>query len=195
MNEAERDESTPSPYSSVNKEVGSDRAEYIPAIQSAMLNIGTAASDCGSARDAWTDANWDDAVMWINNAISQLESARAKIEAHRANAGLLPAKCPECDGCGFTEREIGGCDMDGENDTRECVPEQCQLCGGSGVLPEHGKSNAGVSIPGDELGNAPRECSRFNQCDGCRRGLAIDALRIHREADGQAYMVCESSRY
>ena len=58
----------------------------IPAIQSAVLNIGTAASDCGSARDAWIEANWGDAVMWINNAISQLESARAKIKSHKANA-------------------------------------------------------------------------------------------------------------
>ena len=58
----------------------------IPAIQSAVLNIGTAANDCGSARDAWIDANLDDAVMWINCAIAQLESARAKIQSHVANA-------------------------------------------------------------------------------------------------------------
>lgn len=67
----------------------------IPAIQSAVLNIGTAASDCVSARDAWIESNWDDAVMWINNAISQLESARAKIEAHKANATLTGPKQPE----------------------------------------------------------------------------------------------------
>ena len=60
----------------------------IPAIESAVINIGTAASDCGSARDAWIESNWADAVMWINNAISQLESARAKIEAHTENASL-----------------------------------------------------------------------------------------------------------
>jgi hypothetical protein len=60
----------------------------IPAIQSAVLNIGTAASDCGSARDAWIESNWDDSVMWINNAIAQLESARAKIEAHKPNEML-----------------------------------------------------------------------------------------------------------
>ena len=58
----------------------------VPAIQSAVLNIGTAASDCGSARNAWIDANWDDAVMWIDCAIAQLESARAKIKSHIANA-------------------------------------------------------------------------------------------------------------
>lgn len=64
----------------------------IPAIQSAVLNIGTAASDCGSARDAWIESNWADAVMWINNAISQLESARAKIEAHTANVEVEPRR-------------------------------------------------------------------------------------------------------
>lgn len=72
----------------------------IPAIQSAVLNIGTAASDCGSARDAWIESNWADAVMWINNAISQLESARAKIEAHTANAAgqgaAKPYPAPAC---------------------------------------------------------------------------------------------------
>jgi hypothetical protein len=41
---------------------------------------------------------------------------------------LRDAKCPDCDGCGFTVREIGGCDMDGGNDTRECVQEQCLWC-------------------------------------------------------------------
>ena len=55
----------------------------IPAIQSAVLNIGTAMSDCESARDAWIEANWNDATMWITNAISQLESAKAKIYAHQ----------------------------------------------------------------------------------------------------------------
>jgi hypothetical protein len=70
----------------------------IPAIQSAVLNIGTAASDCGSARDAWIESNWADAVMWINNAISQLESARAKIEAHTANTAVSGGGTP------YTER-------------------------------------------------------------------------------------------
>jgi hypothetical protein len=65
---------------------GQSDCSQVPAIESAVLNIGTAASDCGSARNAWIDANWNDAVMWINCAIAQLESARAKIEAHKANA-------------------------------------------------------------------------------------------------------------
>lgn len=54
----------------------------IPAIESAVLNIGTAMSDCESARDAWIEAKWNDATMWISNAIAQLESAKAKIYAH-----------------------------------------------------------------------------------------------------------------
>lgn len=54
----------------------------ISAIDSAFLNIGTALNDCLLAREAWGDKDWDDAVMWINNAIAQLESARAKIIDH-----------------------------------------------------------------------------------------------------------------
>jgi len=49
----------------------------IPAIQSAVLNIGTAMHDCESAREAWIKSNWSDATMWISNAIAQLESAKA----------------------------------------------------------------------------------------------------------------------
>ena len=67
----------------------------ITAIESAVINIGTAASDCGSARDAWIESDWADAVMWINNAISQLESARSKIEAHTENADLTGKQKPE----------------------------------------------------------------------------------------------------
>jgi hypothetical protein len=60
------------------------RETEIPAIGSAVLNIGTAANDCASAREAWIEESWGDAVMWINCAIAQLESARAKIKAHAA---------------------------------------------------------------------------------------------------------------
>lgn len=43
--------------------------------------------------------------------------------------GLLKvAKCPACDGSGAIDHEVGGCGPDGENDTRECVLEQCQWC-------------------------------------------------------------------
>lgn len=55
----------------------------ITAIRSAVLNIGTAMSDCESARDSWIEGNWNDATMWISNAIAQLESAKAKIYAHQ----------------------------------------------------------------------------------------------------------------
>jgi hypothetical protein len=56
--------------------------DSISAIESAILNICTACDDCDSAERAWLDDNWEDCVMWINNAIAQLESARAKIKAH-----------------------------------------------------------------------------------------------------------------
>lgn len=37
-------------------------------------------------------------------------------------------RCENCPDRGFTVREVGGCDPDGENDTRECVQEQCEFC-------------------------------------------------------------------
>lgn len=65
----------------------------IPAIESAALNIGTAARDADNALECWDAEKWADSVMWINNAIAQLESARAKIEAHTSspNAELTDA--------------------------------------------------------------------------------------------------------
>jgi hypothetical protein len=57
---------------------------------------------------------------------------------------LRDAKCPKCDGCGFTVREIGGCDMDGENDTRECVQDQCLWCfDRDGLLAKYDTADAG----------------------------------------------------
>lgn len=41
-----------------------------------------AARDADNALECWDDEKWADSVMWINNAIAQLESARAKITAH-----------------------------------------------------------------------------------------------------------------
>ena len=55
----------------------------IPAIESAVLNIGMAIADCESARTAWVYDNWNDCTMWISNAIAQLEAARSKIYAHQ----------------------------------------------------------------------------------------------------------------
>lgn len=37
-------------------------------------------------------------------------------------------RCENCPDQGFTVRQVGGCDPDGENDTRECVQEQCEFC-------------------------------------------------------------------
>jgi hypothetical protein len=59
--------------------------------------------------------------------------------------GLLAvAKCPNCDDCGFTVREIGGCDMDGENDSRECMQEQCQWCYEREMIVSEYKANDGT---------------------------------------------------
>lgn len=65
--------------------VGSSDSSAIPAIQSAALNIGTAARDADNALECWDEEKWADSVMWINNAIAQLESARAKISAHASS--------------------------------------------------------------------------------------------------------------
>lgn len=37
-------------------------------------------------------------------------------------------RCPNCPDQGWFAVQIGGCDSDGENDTRESVQEQCQWC-------------------------------------------------------------------
>ena len=60
--------------------------------------------------------------------------------------GLLRiARCPDCEGEGWYVREVGGCDSDGENDTRECVQEQCQWCyEREGLLAEYDKANPGA---------------------------------------------------
>lgn len=57
-----------------------------PAIQSAALNLVTAARDADNALECWDEKKWEDSVMWINNAIAQLESARAKITDHASRA-------------------------------------------------------------------------------------------------------------
>jgi hypothetical protein len=62
--------------------MSNQNTDSIPAIESAILNICTACDDCDYAERAWFNDNWNDCVMWINNAIAQLESARAKIKAH-----------------------------------------------------------------------------------------------------------------
>ena len=52
----------------------------VAPIQSAYLNLRTATSDVESARDAWEEERWASAVMHIELAIQQLESAKYKIQ-------------------------------------------------------------------------------------------------------------------
>lgn len=72
----------PNNQSAPEPELAAVAGSAIPAIQSAALNLGTAARDADTALECWDDEKWADSVMWINNAIAQLESARAKITAH-----------------------------------------------------------------------------------------------------------------
>ena len=55
----------------------------IPPLQSSILNIGTAVNACEWAKSKWINGDWNDCVMWINDAIAQLESAKSKIEKHQ----------------------------------------------------------------------------------------------------------------
>jgi len=57
-------------------------SDPIPAIQSAYLNLTQTQRDCEWAKDAYGDDRLPDCLMWIDNALSQLQSARAKIAAH-----------------------------------------------------------------------------------------------------------------
>ena len=64
--------------------------------------------------------------------------------------GLLKvAKCPACDGAGAIGHEVGGCDPDGENDTREVVWEQCQWCDERAQLLAQCTANIAVSGGGE----------------------------------------------
>jgi len=86
-------------------------------------------------------AQWDAAS--IAGRVAELE--KQKDDLLRLCGELLRvAKCPDCDGCGFTVRETGGCDRDGENDTRERVQEQCRWCfERNGLLEEYDKRMTG----------------------------------------------------
>lgn len=68
-----------------------DPATEVSQIDSALLCINTAGKDCDSARIAWEDSNWADALQWIGFAIQQLESAKAKISVHTAEKGQVPS--------------------------------------------------------------------------------------------------------
>jgi len=54
----------------------------LPPIMSAYLNIKTARNDALDALDDYQKDRMDDCKMWVDNAISQLQSASAKIGAH-----------------------------------------------------------------------------------------------------------------
>ena len=90
--------------------------------------------ECGSERpaspyDSLRDVDW---TRLLASAIGLLRIAR----------------CPDCKGEGWYVREVGGCDSDGENDTRECVQEQCQWCyEREGLLAEYDKANTGGQAP------------------------------------------------
>jgi hypothetical protein len=42
--------------------------------------------------------------------------------------GLAAVHCPNCPDQGWYAIETGGCDMDGENDTRQMEQVQCEFC-------------------------------------------------------------------
>lgn len=54
----------------------------IEAIQSAYLCITTAQSDCDMALLKYRQEMWEDAHTWVENAISQLMSAKYKLWMH-----------------------------------------------------------------------------------------------------------------
>jgi len=55
-------------------------SDPIPEIQSAYLNLRQSQSDADYAVEKFLLGDRKEAVIWINAAIAQLESARAKIE-------------------------------------------------------------------------------------------------------------------
>lgn len=61
--------------------------EPTESLNSAFLCMGTAQGDVESARDSWVEERWNDTIMWIDLAIKQLESAKAKVEAHINESG------------------------------------------------------------------------------------------------------------
>jgi hypothetical protein len=66
------------------------------------------------------------------------ELTREREHGDRLASLLGAAKCPACNGAGWYDELTGGCDPDGENDTRQCVQVQCQWCNESkGTLSTH----------------------------------------------------------
>lgn len=64
-------------------------------------------------------------ALSIGEARNALDAAAEQLSV--AADLLAVAKCPNCDGCGFTVREIGGYDMDGFF-ASQGEQEQCQWC-------------------------------------------------------------------
>jgi len=56
-----------------------EQEKSIPAIQSAYLCIKTARSDCETAMFKYERAEWADAHMWVENAISQLQFSKYQL--------------------------------------------------------------------------------------------------------------------
>lgn len=89
-------------------------------------------------------------------------------------------KCPECDGNGYFATEIGGCGMDGENDTRETIQEQCQRCNGTGSIPDicptcdgsgEGMTDGTICLTCRGRGEIPTEQERNAAEDQAERGI------------------------
>lgn len=93
-------QSTPiEPTDGRGSELGGAPGSAIPEITSAYLNLGGARSDALMAESAWEDENWPDALMWIEEGIRQLSSARAKIKRHVVSSHEHPHPlmcCPKC---------------------------------------------------------------------------------------------------
>lgn len=60
-------------------------AEPISDIESACFNISTARNDAEYAACMVAAENLPEALVWIGNAINQLEAARGKIQRHQTN--------------------------------------------------------------------------------------------------------------
>ena len=52
----------------------------VTLLQSAYLNLDTARRDISNAEDMLCECCYSDTLLFINSAIAQLESAKAKIE-------------------------------------------------------------------------------------------------------------------
>lgn len=82
---------------------GEGRGEAVSPIQSAFLNLKSAQRDCETAADFLGVLDKHEALVWSNNAIRQIESAKAKILASKntepeAKPITNDGRCPACGG-------------------------------------------------------------------------------------------------